>query len=279
MARYHRTLGRWWRKSNTIAGVRNSSTILICLLVFAGCSTKTETGTGTGTGTAKALAPAYYKPDPASVARISGGVSFGGKFAKPRPIDMDQDADCTKLYPGSARLDESMLVDRQGGLANAFIYIKTGLEGKSFETPSSPVRIDQRGCWFQPRVFGIQTGQMFEVSNSDPVTHNIHPVAKENRAWNQSQAPEAPVLRRTFLVPEVMVPVKCNVHNWMRAWVGVLHHPYFAVSGADGKFVIPNLPAGTYMIAVWHEKLGTQEQQVSVAPSAEAIVEFRFKGN
>lgn len=236
-----------------------------------GCSPKAET--------AKAPALSYFKPDPASVARLSGGVSFDGKFPKPRPIDMDQDADCTKLYPGGARLDESMLVDREGGLANAFVYVKTGLEGKLFETPTSPVRIDQKGCWFQPRVFGIQTGQAFEVSNSDPVTHNIHSVAKENRGWNQSQAPEAPMLRRTFALPEVMVPVKCNVHNWMRAWVGVLNHPYFAVSGADGRYVIPNLPPGTYTIAAWHEKLGTQEQQLTLAPSSQSTLMFTFKGN
>jgi plastocyanin len=239
--------------------------------LLAGCSQPVATS--------KAPELATFQPDPATVGRITGGVRFTGKFPKPRAIDMDQDADCSKLYPKQARMDESMLADRDGAVANAFVYVKAGLEGKLFETPKTPVKIDQKGCWFEPRVFGIQTGQPFHVSNSDPVTHNIHPVAHENRGWNQSMAPESPMLTRSFALPEVMVPIKCNIHNWMRAWVGVLNHPYFAVSGRDGSYAIPQLPPGTYTIAIWHEKLGTQEQQVTLARSAQAELTFTFKGN
>jgi hypothetical protein len=251
--------------------VRNFGFLLCVLLALGGCSKPVATS--------QAPVLATFQVDPATVGRVLGVVRFTGKFPKPRPIGMDADADCSKLYAKQERWDESMMIDRDGAVANAFVYVKTGLEGKLFATPKTPVKIDQKGCWFEPRVFGIQTGQPFYVSNSDPVTHNIHPVARENREWNQSMAPESPVLQRSFALPEVMVPVKCNIHNWMRAWVGVLNHPYFAVSGRDGAFSIPQLPPGTYTIAVWHEKLGTQEQQLSLAPSAQSTLTFTFKGN
>jgi plastocyanin len=163
-------------------------------------------------------------------------------------------------------------------VANAFVYIKSGLEGKVFPVPATPVTIDQRGCWFEPRVLGIQTGQVLKVINSDPVTHNIHPMAEINRAWNHSQGPGDPPIDRRFLKPEVMIPVKCNIHAWMHAFIGVLDHPYFAVSAKDGSFTLPNLPPGTYTVAVWQEKLGTQEQQVTIAPHTSQEVHFDFKG-
>ena len=112
------------------------------------------------------------------------------------------------------------------------------------------------GCWFHPRVLGIQTGQILKVVNSDPVTHNIHPMAEINREWNHSQGAGDPPMARKFIKPEIMIPVKCNIHSWMHAFIGVLDHPYFAVSKDDGTFEIKNLPPGTYTIAVWQENLG-----------------------
>lgn len=139
----------------------------------------------------------------------------------------------------SAVLDEAVAVRGEGKervLANAFVYIKQGLEDKSFEPPTESVTIDQNGCWFSPRVLGIRVGQTFKVTNSDPLTHNIHPLPEINRDWNQSQSPGDQPLTRRFTQPEVMVRVKCNIHSWMHAWVGVVAHPYFAVTGADGAF-------------------------------------------
>jgi hypothetical protein len=190
---------------------------------------------------------------------------------------MSGDPACVEAHHGKA-YDESLMVSASGGLANAFIYIEKGLEGKTFEVPTSPVVIDQKGCWFHPRVLGIQTGQAFQVVNSDPVTHNIHPMAEMNREWNHSQGPGDPPLIRRFTKPEVMIPVKCNIHSWMHAFIGVLDHPYFTVSQDDGSFKIDNLPAGTYTLVVWQEKLGTQERQVTITPNGETTVNFTLRG-
>jgi hypothetical protein len=190
---------------------------------------------------------------------------------------MSNDPACVEAHHGKA-FDESVLVSPKGLLENAFAYVKTGLEGKHFATPTSAVVIDQAGCWFKPRILGIQTNQVFQVVNSDPVTHNIHPMAMTNREWNHSQGAGDPPLIRKFIKPEVMIPVKCNIHSWMHAYIGVLEHPYFAVSQADGTFTIPNLPPGTYTIGIWQEKLGTLEQQVTVAPHANAQMNVVFKG-
>jgi plastocyanin len=144
--------------------------------------------------------------------------------------------------------------------------------------PATPAVIDQNGCWFQPRVLGIQTGQTLQVTNSDPVTHNIHPLAQINREWNHSQGQGDAPLARRFIKPEVMIRVKCNIHSWMHAFIGVVEHPYFAVSGSNGAFEIPNLPPGDYVVEAWQEKLGTQEQKITITPSGKILANFTFKG-
>ena len=124
----------------------------------------------------------------------------------------------------------------------------------------------------------MQTGQALRVTNSDPVTHNIHPMAQVNREWNQSQAPQDTPISRRFAKPELMIPVKCNVHKWMRAWVGVVDHPYFAVTGRDGNFELKNVPPGTYTIAAWHEKLGLKQETVTIAAGGKQSLNFSFNG-
>ena len=190
---------------------------------------------------------------------------------------MSGDPACVEAHQGKP-VDESVVVNPNGTLANVFVYVKSGLEGKQFETPATPVTLDQRGCWFQPRVMGIQTGQPLRIVNSDPVTHNIHPLAQINREWNHSQGPGEAPLERKFARPEVMIRVKCNIHSWMRAYIGAVDHPYFAVTGPDGTFEIPNVPPGDYVIEAWQETLGTQEQKVTVTPTGRIDVSFTFKG-
>ena len=189
---------------------------------------------------------------------------------------MSSDPACVEAHKGKA-FDESLLVGPDGSLGNAFVYISSGLEGKQFAIPTQPVVIDQKGCWFRPRILGVQAGQQFQVINSDPVTHNIHPMAVANREWNHSQGPGDPPMNRKFLQPEIMIPVKCNIHRWMHAYIGVVDNPYFAVSADDGSFTIENLPAGTYTLSVWQEKLGTQQQKITIAPHAAATASFVFK--
>ena len=246
----------------------------ILALALSGCS---------GNTTKKAESPSepavsYFKVDPATAGTVTGKIQFTGHKPAPQKIDMDEDPQCARLHKGAKVSDASVEVNSKGGLANVFVYVKTGLEGKRFEPPSAPVTIDQNGCWFKPRVIGIQTGQTLKVTNSDPVTHNIHPLAQVNREWNHSQSQGDPPLTRRFIRQEIMIPVKCNIHHWMHAYIGAVQHPYFAVTGADGTFEIKNLPPGEYTVAAWQEKMGTQEQHVSLALSGSANLAFTFKG-
>jgi plastocyanin len=244
----------------------------LCLL--SSCS---GTATKEQAAPKKEAVPAIFKVDAATAGVLKGTIRFAGAKPARKAIDMSGDPACVSAHQGKA-YDESVVVNPNGTLANVFIYIKSGLEGKTFETPPAPVRMDQKGCGFQPRVIGIQTGQTLEVANDDPVTHNIHPLAQINREWNHSQgAGDAPIERR-FARAEVMIPVKCNIHRWMRAYIGVVDHPYFAVTGKDGSFEIPNVPPGDYVIEAWQEKLGTQEQKVTVNPQGRVEANFVFKG-
>jgi len=252
-----------------------SDKFLLVVLVFAlGCSK--PSGVKPATPAATEPAVAYYQVDPASAGSITGKIRFTGKRPERKLIDMSSDPACVDAHQGKA-YDESLVVSANGSLGNAFVYIKSGLEGKHFAIPVQPVVIDQQGCWFRPRILGIQTGQTFQVINSDPVTHNIHPMGHTNREWNHSQGPGDPPMNRKFLQPEIMIPVKCNIHSWMHAYIGVVDNPYFAVSADDGSFTINNLAAGTYTLAVWQEKLGTQEQRITVAPHAATSASFVFK--
>jgi plastocyanin len=245
----------------------------LAMAMFLGCSPNAK----------KAAPVAEQQPaiplfhvDPATAGSISGTIRFTGQRPVLKPIDMSNEPACVEAHKGKA-YDESLVASRAGKLANAFIYVKSGLEGKRFDTPATPVVIDQKGCWFHPRVLGIQVGQTLEVANDDPVTHNIHPMAEVNREWNHSQGAGDPPINRRFLHPELMIPVKCNIHSWMHAWIGVVDNPYFAVSKEDGTYTIANLPPGTYTIAVWQEVLGTQERQVTIAPHADETENFTFE--
>lgn len=221
--------------------------------------------------------PSYFKVDSATAVTITGKVFFKGKRPARTRIEIDEDPQCVKLNK-AGMFDESVLVNGNGTVSNVFIYVKKGLEGKQFPPPPEPVTIDQKGCRFNPRILGVQTGQLIRVTNSDPVTHNIHPMPKQNREWNQSQAEGAPPLERKFVRPEQMIRVKCNVHSWMRAYIAAMEHPYFAVTGPDGSFEIRNLPPGEYTVEAWQEKLGAQDQQVTLAPASKSELVFSFQG-
>jgi plastocyanin len=225
----------------------------------------------------KPPAPAYFKVDAATAASLSGTVRFSGKKPARMPVDMSNDPACQQAHKGRV-YDESEVVNPNGALANVFIYVKTGLEGKAFEPPSTPVAIDQKGCWFTPRVIGIQVGQPLSVINSDPVTHNIHPMAQINREWNHSQGAGDEPLARKFTKAEVLIRVKCNIHSWMHAFIGVTENPYYAVTDDKGAFTIPNLPPGEYTLEAVHEKLGTQDQKITVTAKGAVTADFAFKG-
>ncbi|HEX3745297.1 MAG TPA: carboxypeptidase regulatory-like domain-containing protein [Bryobacteraceae bacterium] len=222
-------------------------------------------------------APQFFHVDPAAAGVLHGAVRYTGRKPAAKTIDMSSDPACVEAHRGRA-VDESLMINSNGTLANVFVYIKEGLEGKQFEVPATPVHFDQHGCWFQPRVLGIQAGQVLSIANSDPVTHNIHPLAQVNREWNHSQGPGDDPIARKFLRPEVMIPVKCNIHSWMRAYIGVVSNPYFAVTGKDGSFTLPNVPPGDYVIEFWQEKLGTEDRKVTVPPKGDVDAGVVFKG-
>ena len=243
------------------------------VIVTGACSNSSTPETKSTKSTEQPVA--YFKVDPSTAGTVTGKVEFTGKTVR-KKVDMEEDPQCEKLHK-TAVYDNSIEVGSKGALVNAFVYIKSGLEGKKFEPPSDPVVIDQRGCWFVPRVIGAQTGQKLNATNSDPVTHNIHPLAKVNREWNQNQPEGAPPAIATLKLPEIMIRVKCNIHPWMRAWIGVVDNPYFAVTGEDGTFQFKNVPPGTYTVEAWQESLGTQDQQVTIAASGTAAADFKFK--
>ena len=249
------------------------------LMVCLGCNRAKKADSGArneGPKQAQAADWPVFHVDPATTGSISGVIRYAGKRPAAKPIDMSEDAACVEAHHGRP-VDQSLMVSQKGAVADAFVYIESGLEGKNFEAPGTPVAIDQNGCWFHPRVLGIQTGQLLQVTNSDPVTHNIHPMAQINREWNHSQGAGDAPLERKFTKPEVMIRVKCNIHSWMHAYIGVVASPYFAVSKDDGSYRIAGVPAGTYTIGIWQEKLGVVERKVTVAPQTQVKLDVTLK--
>ena len=243
---------------------------LVLVLALAGCSKKEEAPSET---TPAATPAAQATPiDPATVATVTGTIKLDGAAPKARKIDMSQDPACS----GGMGMTETVVSDG-GNLSNVFVYVKEGLGGRTFNAPTAKVTIDQHGCHYIPHVLGVMAGQTVEILNSDPTTHNIHPSPKNNKEWNESQAPKAAPLEKNFAREEVLLPVKCNQHPWMKMYIGVVKSPFFAVSGKDGKFTITGLPPGKYTIAAVHETLGEQTMQVEVGPKESKTADFSFK--
>ncbi len=206
-----------------------------------------------------AVASAYGQTD------VKGKAVFKGTAPKLKAISMDADPDCAAKHKSGPVLPEAVVIKADGSLANVFVYVSKGLEGKTFPAPAAPVVLDQDGCMYKPHVFGIMAGQQLKVVNDDPTTHNVHALAETNEEFNVGQRAGAPPIVKTFPKPEVTVPLVCNQHPWMRAVAHVMSNPYFAVSDADGGFDVKGLPPGTYTITAIHEKYGTSSQTVTVA--------------
>jgi plastocyanin len=245
---------------------------LCALLVLAACSKKEEApAAAPAPDQAMSAAPAATPIDPATVATISGTVKFEGVAPKVSKIDMSQD-------PGCKGMNEAENVVVNGGdLANVFVYVKDGLGSRTFDVPKDPVVLEQQGCQYHPHVLGVMAGQTVQIKNADPTTHNIHPTPKDNREWNESQPPSSPAIEKSFAREEIMLPVKCNQHPWMKMYINVVKSPFFAVTGKDGKYEIKGLPPGDYTIAFVQEKLGEQTQKITVAAKDTKTVDQSFK--
>jgi len=243
-------------------------------MVLAACggggsetATKSETG-----GTAATTTAAAPK---ASTATIKGTVKYDGAPVTNPKIKMGADPYCeennaTPVY------DQSTVVGPNGELENVFVYVKTGLEGQTFPTPATPVVFDQHNCTYHPHIFGIMTKQELQIVNSDATLHNVHAAPVNSAEFNVGMPTQGMKVTKSFKKSEIMVHIKCEVHPWMSAYAGVLDHPYFAVAGKGGAFELPKLPAGTYTLEAWHEKLGTQTQQVTVTDGGTAEITFTF---
>ncbi len=207
---------------------------------------------------------------------IGGKISFIGEPPQPKRIDGSADPQCEA---GNAELFTEDVIVKAGKLANTFVYVQSGdaLDWYVFEAPATEVLLAHHGCQFGPRVIGMQIQQTLKIANEDATTHNTHFMPKNNADWNQSQPEGAAPLVHKFAAPEVLIPVKCNQHPWERAYVGVLSHPFFAVSTRDGSYRIVGLPPGQYTVVAWHERFGEQSAEVSIGVSDKKELNFTFK--
>jgi plastocyanin len=239
--------------------------LLVLVALTAGCG-KTEE--------APAAPPVTSNPvDPATAGRVTGAVKLEGTPPAAQPIRMDSDPYCAEQ---GQRSTESVVAGTGGTLQNVFVYVKDGLGNLRFPVPSTAVVLDQKACWYTPRVLGIQVGQNLDIVSSDNTLHNVHAMPEQNREFNKAHQMAGIKHTHAFSTKEVMVPFKCDVHKWMNAWVGVLDHPFYAVSGGDGSFSLDGLPPGTYTIEAWHETLGTQTQTVTVGEKETRDITFTF---
>ena len=243
--------------------------LLLCLaLTVIGC-TKKESDESSAPPAPTAIV------DPATSGSISGNVTLEGAPPTFKAIDMSAEAACLQANP-SAVVPPIVVTGAHGSLANVVVYVKSGLGSYHFDIPASPVVLDQRGCMYQPRVLALMTRQPFEVHNEDQTIHNVHPMPRVNRAWNQSEpVGEAPI-QASFTKPELAIPIACNIHPWMRAYLFVFAHPYFDVTPKTGEFALKSLPPGTYTIEAWQEKFGAQDQTVTIGPRESKAIDFVF---
>jgi plastocyanin len=217
------------------------------------------------------------KVDAATAGELKGTVTVDGAVPKNEPIKMNADPVCVQENK-TPQFQETYMVGSDGkSLGNVFVYVKDGLGNYAYDPPTDSPKIDQKDCRYHPHVFGMRVGQTLEIINSDPTLHNIHAMPKANQEFNNGQPIQGMKMTHTFTAKEVMVPFKCDVHGWMNAYVGVLDHPYFSVSDANGGFDIKNLPPGTYTIEAWHEKLGTTTQSVTIGAKETKEITFTFK--
>ena len=240
----------------------------LMLLVMAGC------GGGDGGGASGGGGAAVENPvDAATAGNIAGSVVFEGTAPSMDAIDMSSESVCAAKHASTPMIEE-VVVNGNGTLANVFVYVKEGLENLQFPTPGA-VLLDQNGCVYLPHVLGVMAGQDITIKNSDGLLHNINASPAEQRGFNTSQ-PVAMETTRAFGTAEVMVPLRCDVHGWMNAYIGVLDHPYHSVSNGSGAFSLSTLPPGDYVIEAWHERYGTQTQNVTVTTGQTAEVTFTF---
>jgi plastocyanin len=251
-----------------------------CALTLAGCGGGGTPAAKSDAGGTPAASSAAATPDMDNGATVSGKVTFDGTPPAMKTLDMSAVPACTAAHKTPAKSEE-LIVGSDKGVKNAFVWVKSGLPAdKTWQVPTTPVTLTQEGCMYSPHVIGIMAGQNLDIKNADPTNHNIHPMPSVNTDFNQSQPPGAADIDHVFPRQEVLVPVKCNIHPWMRAYIGVVNHPFFAVTGDDGSYSIKGLPPGTYTIEVVHEhwRDQPQDQTITVGAKDTKTQNFTLKG-
>jgi plastocyanin len=255
-------------------------TVLIALAFLAGTywacggggkGEEAQPSSTSGAGSAPMAGPI----DEATAGNIEGKVTLEGTPPEMHAIQMSADPYCAKAHKNPVET-EFVVTGDDGGLANVFVYVKKGLDGRTFPVPSEPVVLQQTGCTYVPHVMGIQVGQKLEIVNDDDTLHNIHAMPKLNKEFNIGQPVKGLKTDHEFTKPEVMVPFKCDVHKWMNSYAGVVDNPFYAVTGKDGTYSIKGLPPGDYVIEAWQERFGTKDMNVKVAEKETAEADFTF---
>ena len=251
-----------------VVRIHKLAPVTIALLVLSACSGEDSPPA------ASTPPPGAVRVDDAKAGTVAGRVLFEGTPPRNPSVQVGSDPICAREHAGG--LTHETVVVSNGGLENVFVYVKAGLDNYYFDTPTEPVQLDQRGCRYTPHVIGVRTGQPIEIINSDDTMHNVNAQAKVNRGFNFPQVIKGLRHKRTFTAREVMVTFKCDVHPWMNAYAGVMDHPYYAVTANGGTFELKNVPAGTYSIEAWHERLGTQGQTVTIGEKESKAINFTF---
>ena len=219
--------------------------------------------------------PAARTPTPldrTTTGTIAGEVRVEGAVPAMADVRFGSFGECASQHPGPVAVGDLLVHD--GKLANAFVWLKDGLGDRVFAIPEVPVIVDQVGCLYTPRVAGAQVGQAIRFVNGDPLLHNVHGTPSVSSVWNVSLARKGATRDVRVDQAEVPISVRCDLHPWMQGWLGVVDHPYFAVTGTDGTFALSEVPPGDYTVAVWHERLGTAETRATVAPRGAATARF-----
>jgi plastocyanin len=198
-------------------------------------------------------------------ADLKGAITFEGTPPPEQAISMDTDPNCAKLHSGDPRMTENFVIGPNKGICWVFVYLKEGVKG-SYPPPAEPVVLDQKGCHYEPLVFGVQVGQKVILKNSDPLLHNVHILSRENKEANIGMALPGEI-EHIFDKPEVMIPIKCDIHKWMESYCTVMEHPFFAVTKEDGSYEIKNIPPGEYKLAFRHKRMGEQIVDLKVTDS------------
>ena len=251
--------------------------VIFAVSVLAGCggSKETPTVTSAPAGETPAASAGTKTVDSATAGTVKGKILFEGEAPAPKQISVKGNPECSVLHAGGMIASEELVVNN-GALQNVFVYVKEGLEEYSFTAPQEAVTIENRTCVYVPHVTGVMVGQPVNFLNQDSTLHNIHSYPKQSKAFNLGLPLVGMKQTKKFDAPEIMVPLKCDVHPWMLGYIGVLTHPYFSVSDANGQFELKGLPPGEYTLEAWHERLGAQSQKIKIEPQETKEIEFKY---